>query len=227
MCVLSHVLEAAGLATVAIASMRPVAERMHPPRALYAEFPLGRPLGRPSDPAFQRDVLDRAFALLDRPDGPVLEDHPVVIEADETPLACTLPPRFDPDLPPAVDEARGLRGAYDRSLTTHGRTSVGRVLGPDEIPTALGELVRIGEGTDWMEADLPNHDTISAVHDIRTYYEEAALELVDGPVPGGRAAEAWFYDETEAGRAVLDARQAMMAAKAPYPLWFYLAPGHR
>ena len=227
MCVLSHVLEAAGLATVALISVRSVAERMHPPRALYCEFPLGRPLGVPRDATFQRDVITRAFALLEAPRGPVLADHPTVIEADETPMACALPPRFDPEAPPAVDEARGLRRAYDRSVATRGRTSVGQVIGPDEVPAALEALLRIVAGTDWTEAGLPGGNPISTVHDIRSYYEEAALELVDGPPPGGRAAEAWFFEATEAGAVVMAARRAMKAAGAPQPFWFYMAPGHR
>ena len=227
MCVLSHVLEAAGLATVALISTRSVAERMHPPRALYCQFPLGRPLGVPGDPAFQRDVMTRAFALLDEPSGPVLADHPTVIEADETPMVCALPPRFDPDAPAAVDEARGLRNAYDRSVAARGRTSVGKVLGPDGVPAAVEALIRVADGTDWTEAGLPGGDPISTVHDIRTYYEEAALELVDGPVPGGRAAEAWFFEATEAGAVVMAARRAMKASGAPQPFWFYMAPGHR
>ena len=227
MCVLSHVLETAGLATVALISTRSVAERMHPPRALYCQFPLGRPLGVPGDAAFQRDVMTRAFALLDEPSGPVLADHPTVIEADETPMVCALPPRFDPDAPAAVDEARGLRNAYDRSVAARGRTSVGKVLGPDGVPAAVEALIRVADGTDWTEAGLPGGDPISTVHDIRTYYEEAALELVDGPVPGGRAAEAWFFEATEAGAVVMAARRAMKASGAPQPFWFYMAPGHR
>ena len=227
MCVLSHVLEAGGLATVSLISVRSVAERMHPPRGLYCEFPLGRPLGVPGDPAFQHDVLRRAFALLDEPAGPVLVDHPTVLEADETPMACALPPRFDPDLPPAVDEARGLRRAYDRSLAARGRTSVGKVVDADGVPGAIEALLAIAEGAEWTEAGLPGGDPISTVHDVRTYYEEAALELADGPPPGGRAAEAWFFESTEAGAVVMAARRAMKAAGAPQPFWFYMAPGHR
>ena len=45
MCTLAHVFEAAGLATVVLSTIRPVAEKMAPPRALHCEFPLGRPLG--------------------------------------------------------------------------------------------------------------------------------------------------------------------------------------
>lgn len=227
MSTLAHVFEAAGLATVVLASNRSVVERMRPPRALYGEFPLGRPLGKPRDAAFQRDVLLRAFALLDEPAGPVLVDHPEVVESDETPLSCPLPPRFDPTLPPAVDEAKGLRSAYDRALARRGSTSVGRVLGPDRVPEALGALHLVAEGAGWQEVALPGKNTIAVCHDIRTYYEEAALELVDGPPPGGRAAEAWYFERTEAGRTVLAARAAMKEQGAPFPFWFYMAPGHR
>ena len=85
MCVLAHVLEAAGIATVVLASMRPVAEKMLVPRTLYCEFPLGRPLGIPGDAEFQHKVLWAAFDLLEAPSGPVLADYPEALEADETP----------------------------------------------------------------------------------------------------------------------------------------------
>ncbi|MFZ1491711.1 MAG: selenoprotein B, partial [Ilumatobacteraceae bacterium] len=76
MSTLAHVFEAAGLATVVLASNRSVVERMRPPRALYCDFPLGRPLGKPGDATFQLDVLAEAFALLDAPSGPALADYP-------------------------------------------------------------------------------------------------------------------------------------------------------
>jgi len=200
---------------------------MHPPRALFCDFPLGRPLGKPSDSDFQHGVLSRAFALLEAKTGPVLASHPEIIEADETPLSCSLPPRFDPSLPAAVDEANGIRKAYDRARERTGVTSVGRVVDADGVPGALQVLVDIANGTHWKEANIPGGTTIGVCHDIRTYYEEAALELVDGPVPGGRAAEAWYFETTEAGRAVLAARAAIKEQDAPFPVWFYMVPGHR
>ncbi len=66
--VLAHILEAAGLATVGLSLVRGQAETVRAPRMLHCQFPLGRPLGRPNDPAFQHDVLRRALALLDRTD---------------------------------------------------------------------------------------------------------------------------------------------------------------
>ncbi len=226
MCTLAHVFEAAGLATIVLSAIRPVAVKMAPPRALHCEFPLGRPLGKPRDSGYQHRVLADAFALLERPSGPVLEDFPETIEsADEAPLACALPPRYDAELPAAVDEAKGLRPAYDRALVASGRTSVGRAIGPDEIPDAIGAFVRIAEGTPWAEAGLPDLP-MAVAHDIRAYYEELAVELADAP-PGAWAAERWFYDQTQAGQAVLGARRAMRDSEAPFPLWFYMTPGAR
>ena len=227
MCTLAHVFEAAGIATVVLASNRNVAERIRPPRALYCEFPLGRPLGRPADPDFQRDVLRRAFALLAEPSGPVLVDHPEVIEETSEAMSCVLPPAYDPDVPPAVAEARGLRKAYDRATARADVTSVGRVVDADGVPDALAIMQQLAEGEHWRDVPIPGKDTISTVHDIRTYYEEAALELVQGPPPGGRAAEAWFYEETEAGRTIMAARKAIEESEAPFAVWYYMAPGHR
>ena len=227
MSALAHVFEAAGLSTIVLASMKEVAEKMAPPRALYCEFPLGRPLGRPDDVELQRDVLTTALGLLEADDGPVLETYPEVIESDEQPLSCTIPPRHDPSLPPAVDEAKGLRAAYDRAVAARGRTSVGRAIDADTVADALGVLHRWAQGERWDEVPLPGKNTIAVGHDIRAYYSEAALELADGPPPGGRAVDAWFHEETEAGRTVLAARKQLEEQGAPFPFWFYMAPGHR
>jgi len=224
---LAHVFEAAGIATVVLAATKSVVERMQPARALFCEFPLGRPLGKPADADFQHDVLARAFAMLDAPVGPVLEVHPEILVADETPLSCSLPPRFDPSLPAAVDEANGLRKAFDRAFERRGMTSVGRSVDADGVPGALQILDEIANGAAWKEAGIPGGNTTALCHDIRTYYEEAALELVDGPPPDGRAAEAWYFESTEAGRTVMAARAAIKEQGAPHPVWFYMAPGHR
>ena len=104
--------------------MRPVIENLKAPRALFGNFPLGRPLGKPNDPEFQHGVLSQAFATLDETSGPVLVDHPEVIETETEAMSCAMPPRFDPDLHPAIDEINGIRRAWDRSTSERG-TSVG------------------------------------------------------------------------------------------------------
>ena len=226
MCTLAHVFEAAGLTTVVLASMYEVAERMATPRALYCEFPLGRPLGRPDDSALQRDVLDRALSLVEGSEA-VLETYPLTIESDETPLVCSIPPRFDATLPPAVDEAQGLRAAYERSLQARRVTEVGRAIGADQVTDALAVLHQWAQGASWKETPLPGKITISVCHDIRAYYTEAALQLATGPAPGARSAEAWFFEKTEAGKTMLAARAALRDQDAPFPFWFYMAPAHR
>lgn len=220
---LGHVLEAEGLATVGLSLVRGQIERTHPPRALHCEFPLGRPLGRPGVPTFQRRVLLAALGLLERAAGPVLETFPeaIVDEADQ-PLACPLPPRHDPDLPEAVDEAIGLRPAFERNRAATGRTMVGRVVDPDGIPEAVRAFARIAQGETWDSVGLPGAPS-EVVLDIRAYYEEAALALADH-VPAARSAESWFYRSTATGRALRRAQAKMREAGVPNPLWFYLVP---
>lgn len=227
MSVLAHIIEAAGIATVTLASMRPVAEKIAPPRVLHGEFPLGRPLGKPADPEFQHDVLARAFALLDAPTGPVLESHPVVIEESTDAVSCQIPPAYDAGASPAVAEARGIRKAYDRIVARRGVTTVGRAIDADTVPDAIEALERIAGGVGLKEAALPGKNTVAVCHDIRTYYEEAAVELTDGSAADGRAIENWFFEETEAGKVVLAARKALSDQEVPFPFWFYMAPGHR
>ena len=72
---------------------------------LACEFPLGRPLGKPGDAAFQHRVLQQAFNLLEA-DEPIFEHFPgrrIRRDADGMFIS-----RDDLNAPPAVDEARGL-----------------------------------------------------------------------------------------------------------------------
>lgn len=220
---LAHVFEAAGLATVALVSNRTHAERLHPPRALFCDFPLGRPLGRPRDPAFQHRVLAAAFDLLAVPTTPVLVDFPEAIhDQSDEPLACPLPPRADPAVAPAVDEARGLRPAWERARQRAGGTQVGRVVSADEIPAALAALARIAQGVPWTQVGLPG-DLPALLMDIRCYYEEAALALSDH-VPEARTAESWLYRRTETGALIRAVNERLRASDPPFPGLFYVLP---
>ena len=215
------------MSTIVISSIREVAEQMRPPRALHAEFPLGHPLGKPRDAAFQHRVLEAALALLEEPAGPVLVDFPEAIQsAGGEPLACPMPPRYDANLHPAVDEAQGLRSAYDRAVARNGRTSVGRAIGAAEVPKALEKFIQVIDGHAWEEVGFDD-PPMQVATDIRAYYEELALELTaDGPIAAW-GAERWFYEKTEAGKVLLAARQAMKNAGAPFQVWWHMAPGSR
>lgn len=226
MSTLAHVFEAEGLATVALGSMQRQMEGTAPPRGLYCDFPLGRPLGVPGDADFQHRVLAAAFALLGS-DEPVVARYDESIEdAGDTVLACPLPPRSDPDLHPAVDEARGLRGAHDRAIERFGnRMGTGRVVDADHIDEAIAAFVRIADGTPWKEAGVPGVPARVA-QDIRGYYETAALGLADH-APAAWEGARWFFERTETGQVILAARAAMRDAEVKTPIWFYMAPGDR
>ena len=224
MSTLAHVFEAEGLATIALGSQRKQIENTAPPRGLWCDFPLGRPLGKPGDPAFQHSVLAHAFSLLEA-DGPVFEEFAEAIFDDGTDVvACTLPPRFDPDAHPAVDEAVGLRPAYDRAIEKFGnRTGAGRVVAAADIPGAVEAFTRVADGTPWKAAGIPGIPA-RVCQDIRGYYETAALGLSDH-APTAWAGTRWFHEQTQAGRTILAARSSMQAAGVKQPIWFYMAPG--
>ena len=123
---LAHYLEDEGLATTQISLIREHTAIIKPPRALWVPFELGRPLGPPNNPAFQKRVLMAALELLVAPEGPVLaefpEDEPLAVEGTGVPVAC--PVDFSTPSPPEEDdpgaaflrEMGTLRSWYDLAV---------------------------------------------------------------------------------------------------------------
>ncbi len=243
---LARALEGAGLATVALLANREAAQLIGPPRGLYCEFPLGRPLGKPLDPGFQHRVLEAAFALLPRTEGPSIEEFDVVIEDEaDRPVACPIPPRLDPDEPAAIAEARALRPAYERGVARVGATQVGRLVDADRIPDAIRAFHEVVTGAAWTEVDYLPVSAAGALQaagassdaaagadasipttvlmDIRAYYEEAALGLGEG-VPAARSTESWYYRKTATGELVRRYLAAVQDADPPFPGAFYVIP---
>jgi len=207
--------------------MKEVAERMQVPRALHTRFPVGLSLGKPKDPEFQLQVLQAAFGLLEAASGPVIQTYAETISATgNAPLACPLPPRLNDEAHPAVDEAQALKGAYDRACRRNGRTSVGMQINADEIPEAIDRLVKIAAGESWDKVGFADGALYGSVHDIRSYYEELACELAEGPITPW-STEEWFYDQTKAGQVILQARRVMKAGDVDPAVWFGLAPAGR
>ena len=218
-CVLAHVLEAHGIATVALVSVDALARRMRPPRALAVGFPLGRPLGRPDDAPFQHAVLRSAFALLHEPRGPafaVWPDAPDALPASPGPWPQDRPAGTDD----AVVEIHAWRDRYDAYVGARGRTSVGIAIDVDGLEVAAAAFARVATGTPFRDAGLGGNAVACAL-DLRTYFEEAALGAT-GAAPEPGVAEAWFLGDTATGRTLRAARAAMRAADAPFPLWHYL-----
>jgi hypothetical protein len=61
------VIEKSGIPTISISLLREVTERVHPPRALVVNRPLGYPLGAPHDIDLQKRVVMAALELLSQP----------------------------------------------------------------------------------------------------------------------------------------------------------------
>lgn len=70
-------LERQGITTVVLQLLKFVAEKVHPPRALFVPFPHGYPLDQPNQPDPQKHVLRQALSLLEKKEArpPLLADY--------------------------------------------------------------------------------------------------------------------------------------------------------
>jgi hypothetical protein len=204
---LGHFLERQGIPTTGISLVREHTEKVRPPRALWVTFELGRPIGIPDDPPFQRRVVKAALDLLARGDGPLIADYPehVAEQADFTGWACpiNLAPAATDTLAAEIDR---LATWYDRAKAARGRTTVG-VSGLD-MPGA-GALVAQA-----LDGALPAAQPLKqAIDDLKAYYLEAASAFPD---PGSaKARKAWFWDETKFARALLTLQPKLAASGDP------------
>ena len=64
-------------------------------------------------------------------------------------------PASTPDISPSVDEAQGLRAAYNRAVARKGATEVGRAIDADGVAGALADLERMAAGEHWKEVYAP------------------------------------------------------------------------
>ena len=218
MSALGHYLEEEGIATVAIALIRPQAENTKPPRALWVPFELGRPFGPPSDATFQKRVLVAALRMLVEGGRPVrIVDFP-----DDDPRARPDPAWRPPFMPAAVAnglaeplpsrleaEVLLLQGAQQRWMVQHGRSTVGL------SGLAIAEAAHYV--ADWLRGKAPPspRDGFSAplilrfaVDDLKAYCLEAAAA---GPAkPSSRQLGDWLWNETATGAALYALRDVLL-----------------
>ena len=214
MSALGHYLEAEGIPTVSISLIREHTVALKAPRALWVPFMLGRPYGVPNDAAFQRKVALSALRLLERTDGPVLEDFPDdapyedlgdVPEAENCPVSFprmrsegTLGERL-------ADEIAQLQAWHEVARRQNGRTTLGVTgLSPRELGEFLDAWLR-GESKPLFREGLALAGALKlAADELKTFYYEAK-----GVQPGRRSPMdvlRWFWLETAAGEAIVAMR---------------------
>lgn len=64
---IQSIIEKAGIPTVSVSVLREVTERVAPPRVLFADFPLGYPLGAAQDAELQSRIILAMLTLLKEP----------------------------------------------------------------------------------------------------------------------------------------------------------------
>ena len=219
MSALGHYLEEEGIATVAIALIRPQAENTKPPRALWVPFELGRPFGPPNDPGFQKRVVLAALGMLVEDGGPVrIIDFP-----DDDPRAQPDPVWRPPFMPATVANGDAellasrleaeillLQGAHRRWIEQHGRSTVGLTGLP------IGDCARYV--ADWMRGKAPPspRDGFSAplilrfaVDDLKAFCLEAAA--AGTAKPSSRQLTDWLWNATATGAAIHALREMLQA----------------
>jgi hypothetical protein len=218
---LAHYFEEEGIPSVAIVLVREHAEKIRPPRALWVPFELGRPLGAPDEPEFQKRVLRDALALLDSRDGPALladfpDDAPGAQSDDMTGWVCPVsfaapPPADEGPVTGMLGEIAELAPWYQFSLDRRKRTMVG--VSGLEIDDAARFVAAFLDG---IPDDNPMPDRAiafafkDAFTDILAYYSEAGTAQ-----PGNRSSRdvlTWFWRQTEAGKLLIEVREKARAS---------------
>ena len=212
MCGLAHYFESEGLSTVLVGFVREHLQAYQPPRALWINFPMGRPLGKPNDPVYQKKVIRSAFELLDRGTGPVLEDFPGIIAVNDGRMGYALPSEYvfstddigdvDALLVEVQREVAALRPAYDAAQAARGRTTVGAsVMAIEALAPHVAAFVK-GERPKSPRRGLsPLPGLKLAIEDLQAFYCEARTHR-DG-IDDIELLGEWFWIHTKAGLLIM------------------------
>jgi D-proline reductase (dithiol) PrdB len=200
-CGIAYYLESEGIQTAGIALFREIAQTMKPPRILWVSFPLGRPLGKPSDAAFQAEVIKHALGLLDAEQGPVLEDYPIDLpDIDRPPPACPVSfqrKRDDESWHGRLSQEVGsLTPWYELGLKRRGRTTVG------VCESSINDIV--ADVTTWADdvmQPFPEPSWLKlALEDLKSFYSEA-ITAQPGDYEAGYS-DALIFDDTVLGELI-------------------------
>lgn len=213
-------MEREGLPTTSISLIREHSEILRPPRALWVSFYLGRPLGVPNDPDFQREVLRATLNLLPTATEHTIVDYPIDVPDETFSDNWACPISFEATDADTLTgrlraEVQSLGPWWQETNRERGRSGVGASgASPDQIESAgallstiaegasLTQMPEVAEGVDWIHPMpyLLRH----AAQDLRSYYHEAAASRPGQAVaPSHRALNNWIFEETVFGEALL------------------------
>ena len=180
-----------------------------PPRALWVPYELGRPLGLPNDPDFQKRVLRACLGLLDADSGPVLEDYPEELPDDAAggemfgmscPIDLPAPPTDGSELTQSLLQEIGqITPWYELAVNQRRRTTVG--ISGLEIQDAARLLTDFIENSD-TSSPRPEIEIGSMLkfvcEDLKAFYSEA-MSAQPG-MSSSLAVENWLFNETALGK---------------------------
>ena len=183
-----------------------------PPRALWLNFPMGRPMGKPNDPEYQKRVIRSAFSLFEKTSGPVLEDFPDIIPVNGGRMSYALPVDLvlkvdeigdvDQLLNQVEHEVSQLLPDYQKAKYANGRTTVGASEIPiEDFASYIADFAR-GKKPKSPRKGLPAVPQLKlVVEDLTAFYTETRMYIdrIDDFELLGK----WFWEETKAGRLIL------------------------
>ena len=212
MCGLAQIFESQGFSTVLVGFVKEHMEIIKPPRALWLNFPMGRPMGKPNDPVFQKNVIRVAFELLQKSPGPVLEDFPEIIPVKEGRMSYALPVDLVykvnqlGDIDKLTDEVNkelsNLMPDYLKAIDINGRTTVGASeMKISNFVPYISEFAK-GNKPKSPRKGFPAIPLLKlVVEDLNAVYTETRIyrDKIDNFETLGK----WFWEETNAGKLLL------------------------
>ena len=209
----ARVYEEAGLTTTGIVLIEEHAQRVKPPRMLAVPFFFGNALGEPDDPEYQHKVLQATFDLLDREQGPVLEQLPENMIPDVLKQGSEVKPA-EPEELDAADELTSLRAYYEQWINArNGRTAVGLSGGPQRRFRSVGRFLESYLAD--ADADLKERPEDTSAHqyvrycvdDLKAFYYEA--RMAQRPDGADREVHEWFWSNTAMGALCMSLAEKM------------------
>ncbi|NQW23770.1 MAG: hypothetical protein HQ475_10035 [SAR202 cluster bacterium] len=202
------------MTTTGIVLIEEHAQRVKPPRMLAVPFFFGNALGEPDNPEYQHRVLQATFDLLDREQGPVLEQLPEDMVPDILVQGSQMTSSSEAASLNAADELTSLRAYYEQWVNAHnGRTAVGLSTIPQR---RFRGIVRFLEGyISGEESDMkerPQHTNVPqfiryCVDDLKAFYYEA--RMAQRPDGADRDIHNWFWSDTAMGALTMALAQRM------------------